>query len=47
MLDLVTTSQFRKDLKRLRKRGVDMSKLDDIIKKLRNEEALIVARRIH
>ena len=26
MLDLVTTTQFRKDLKKLRKRGADMQK---------------------
>lgn len=25
MLDLVTTTQFRKDLKRIRKRGYDLS----------------------
>lgn len=27
MLDLVTTTQFRKDVKRIRKRGYDLSKL--------------------
>lgn len=32
MLDLVTTTQFRKDLKRIRKRGYDLSKLDDIFR---------------
>ena len=31
MLDLVTTTQFKKDLKRIRKRGYDLSKLDDMI----------------
>ena len=31
MLDLVTTTQFRKDLKKLRKRGADMQKLDDVL----------------
>lgn len=39
-LDIVTTAQFRKDLKRIRKRGMDMSKLDAVLKKLRNEEPL-------
>ena len=34
MLDLVTTSQFRKDLKRIRKRGYDLSKLDDVVNTL-------------
>lgn len=40
MLELVTTSQFRKDLKRLRKRGAAISKLDDVLKKLQKEEPL-------
>ena len=40
MLDLVTTSQFRKDLKRIRKRGYDVSKLDDVLKTLLREEPL-------
>ena len=34
MLDLVTTTQFRKDLKKLRKRGADMQKLDDVLQML-------------
>ena len=40
MLDLVTTAQFRKDLKRIRKRGYDLSKLDDILQSLQREELL-------
>ena len=40
MLELVTTTQFRKDLKRLRKRGADMKKLDDILQTLCAEEPL-------
>lgn len=40
MLDLVTTSQFRKDLKRIRKRGYDLSKLDDVINTLLQEKPL-------
>ena len=40
MLELVTTSKFRKDLKRLRKRGAAISKLDDVLKKLQKEEPL-------
>ena len=32
MLDLVTTTQFRKDLRKLRKRGADMQKLDDALR---------------
>ena len=40
MLDLVTTAQFRKDLKHIRKRGYDLSKLDDVLQKLLAEEPL-------
>lgn len=40
MLDLVTTTQFRKDLKRIRKRGYDLSKLDEVLQVIMNEEAL-------
>ena len=31
MLDLVATTQFRKDLKKLRKRGADIRKLDTVL----------------
>jgi len=34
------TSKFRKDYKRLKKRGYDMSLLDDVIVKLANGETL-------
>ena len=47
MLELVTTSQFRKDLKRLRKRGADIEKLDDVLKKLQREEPLEKRHRDH
>ena len=40
MLDLVTTTQFRKDLKRIRKRGYDLSKLDEVLQVIMKEEAL-------
>ena len=40
MLDLVTTTQFRKDLKKLRKRGADMQKLDDVLQMLCTEKQL-------
>ena len=40
MLDLVTTSQFRKDLKRIRKRGYDLSKLNNVINTLLQEKSL-------
>lgn len=34
MLDLVATTQFRKDLKKLRKRGADIRKLDTVLQTL-------------
>ncbi len=47
MLDLVTTAQFRKDLKRIRKRGYDLSKLDDVLQSLQREELLPVKHHDH
>jgi len=40
MRSLRYTSQFKKDFKRMRKRGVDIKKLHEVIKKLVNEEKL-------
>ena len=40
MLDLVMTIQFRKDLKRINKRGKDLSLLKDVLQTLREEQAL-------
>lgn len=40
MLDLVTTTQFRKDLKRIRKRGYDLSKLETVLQTLLAEKTL-------
>ena len=34
------TSKFQKDLKRIQKRGYDLSLLSDVIKKLSNGESL-------
>ena len=39
MLDLVMTTQFRKDLKRINKRGKDLSLLKDVLQTLREEQA--------
>jgi len=47
MLDLVTTTQFRKDLKRIRKRGYDLSKPDDVLQSLQREELLPAKHRDH
>ena len=38
MLDLVTTIQFRKDYKRMKKRGYNVKLLEDVIDFLRNEK---------
>lgn len=40
MRSLRYTSQFKKDFKRMRKRGADMKKLREAIEKLVNEEKL-------
>lgn len=40
MFELKTTSAFRKDLKKLRKRGANLNKLDFVITKLLNGEVL-------
>ena len=47
MLDLVTTTQFRKDVKRIRKRGYDLSKLDDVMQTLLSEAPLPETKRDH
>ncbi|MBF0715006.1 type II toxin-antitoxin system YafQ family toxin [Gemelliphila palaticanis] len=40
MLTLYTTTQFRKDVKRMRKRGLNLEKLNFIIEKLLKGEIL-------
>lgn len=40
MLELVTTGQFRKDYKRAKKRGYDMSLLEEVLEILINEQQL-------
>ncbi|MDE7021505.1 MAG: type II toxin-antitoxin system YafQ family toxin [Lachnospiraceae bacterium] len=40
MLELVTTGQFRKDYKRMKKRGYDMRLLEEVIELLQKEQAL-------
>lgn len=40
MLNLVTTGQFRKDYKRMKKRGCDMKLLEKVIDNLLNEQQL-------
>lgn len=40
MLELITTGQFRKDYKRVKKRGYDMSLLEEVIDLLQKEQPL-------
>lgn len=40
MLDLAYTAQFKKDVKRKRKQGADLKKLDEVITGLRCREPL-------
>lgn len=47
MLDLAYTSQFKKDVKKKRKQGSDLSKLDAIITLLRQEIELPPSNRDH
>lgn len=47
MLELVTTGQFRKDYKRIKKRGFDLSLLEEVIDKLLSEQPLAERFRDH
>ena len=47
MLRTIATSQFRKDYKRAIKRGKDIAKLDDIIRKLATGQPLDIRHRDH
>lgn len=47
MLELVTTGQFRKDYKRVKKRGYDMKLLEEVISLLLNEQPLDECYRNH
>lgn len=47
MYEVKTTTKFQKDVKRIQKRGFDLSLLTDIIKKLANGEPLPEKNRDH
>lgn len=47
MLRAIATSQFRKAYKRAIKRGKDIAKLDDIIRKLATDQPLDIRHRDH
>ena len=47
MLELVTTNQFKKDLKRIQKRGYDLQKLHNFLNTLRSNQTLSPKYRDH
>lgn len=47
MLQLETTGQFRKDYKRVKKRGYDMNLLEDVIQTILEEKSLAEKYRDH
>ena len=47
MLQLVTTNQFRKDVKRAKKRGLNLKKLEAVLDPLQKEETLYEKHRDH
>lgn len=47
MLDLVMTTQFHRDLKRIRKRGIDVAPLEVVLLALRRERPLAAKYRDH
>jgi mRNA interferase YafQ len=47
VLKIVPTSRFRKDLKRIKKRGQNLVKMEEMIEALRNEEPLAPKYRDH
>ena len=47
MKTLIIENQFRKDLKSIRKRGVDLSKLETLIPLLQNDEPIPPRHRPH
>lgn len=46
-LTIVPTSQFKKDFKRIKKRGYDLSELKEVLDKLTNREGLEQRNRDH
>ena len=47
MLTLIATTQFKKDLKRIRKRGLDLNSLKFVLDTLQKKEALPLKYRDH
>ena len=47
MLALITTTQFKKDLKQIRKRGLDLNSLKFVLDTLQKQEALPLKYRDH
>ena len=47
MLELAVTSQFKKDLKRIRKQGKDLNLLENVLQLLMEEQVLDIKYRDH
>ena len=47
MYKLITTTQFRKDLKRIKKRGLNLQKLQEVLTQLINNQSLDPKHRDH
>lgn len=47
MKDIHYTSRFKRDIRRITKRGKDLDKLKNIVNSLRNGETLPVGYRLH
>ena len=47
MYKLITTTQFKKDLKRIKKRGLNLQKLQEVLTQLINNQALDPKHRDH
>lgn len=47
MLDVAFTSQFKKDMKRKKKQGADLAKIDEVIMTLRRGDSLPERNRDH
>ncbi|KXU04972.1 type II toxin-antitoxin system YafQ family toxin [Streptococcus oralis] len=47
MLDLITTTQFKKDLKRMKKRGLNLQKLHTVLTQLQQGKTLDANYRDH
>ncbi|MBA4696042.1 MAG: type II toxin-antitoxin system YafQ family toxin [Legionella sp.] len=47
MLKAITTKQFERDIKKSKKRGKDLTKIFNVMRKLLNQEKLLIKNRDH